>query len=135
VTNTTHKQMWMVKIRELFHHKIHTASKQNHNHRTSKNTRHKIYPKVRPHHKGVLLPVEEPQRVGSFSTIILHNPTTKVKGFFFSNVAHKSEDYKLLRVVHKFGDSQATSNCLEILGFQEHQNCTRGVCKKLKRLE
>ena len=80
-------------------------------------------------------PLRSPQRAGSFSTIILHNLTTKVKGFFFSNVAHKSEDYKLLRVVHKFGDSQATSNCLEILGFQEHQNHTKGVSNKLKRLE
>jgi hypothetical protein len=67
-------------------------------------------------------PLKSPQRVGSFSTIILHNPTTKVKGFFFSNVAHKSGDYKLLRVVHKFGDSPATSNHLETLGFQEHKN-------------
>jgi hypothetical protein len=53
------------------------------------------------------------QRTGSFSTLILHNPTTKVKGFLISNVAHKSEDYKLLGVIHKFGDSQVTSNCLE----------------------
>jgi hypothetical protein len=80
-------------------------------------------------------PLRSPQRVGSFSTLILHNPTTKVKGFFFSNVAHKSEDYKLLGVVHKFGDSQATSNRLETLGFQEQQNHIRGVCNKLKRLE
>jgi hypothetical protein len=59
-------------------------------HKASKNTRHKIYPEVRPHHKGVLLPVEEPTRVVSFSTIILQIPTTKVKGFLISNVAHKS---------------------------------------------
>jgi hypothetical protein len=80
-------------------------------------------------------PLRSPQRAGSFSTLILHNPTTKVKGFVFSNIAHKSEDYKLLGVVHKFRDSQATSNHLETLGFQEHQNRTRGVCNKLKRLE
>jgi hypothetical protein len=61
------------------------------------------------------------QRARSFSTLIVHNPTTKVKGFFFSNFAHKSGDYKLHGVVHKFGDSQATSNCLETLGFQEHK--------------
>jgi hypothetical protein len=58
-------------------------------------------------------PLRSPQRAGSFSTLILHNPTAKVKGFLISNVAHKSGDYKLLGVVHKFGDSQATSNCLE----------------------
>jgi hypothetical protein len=31
-------------------------------HKASKNTRHAIYPEVRPHHKGVLLPVEEPTK-------------------------------------------------------------------------
>jgi hypothetical protein len=58
-------------------------------------------------------PLRSPQRAGSFSTLILHNPTTKVKGFLISNVAHKSGHYKLLEAVHKFGDSQATSNRLE----------------------
>jgi hypothetical protein len=58
-------------------------------------------------------PLRSPQRAGSFSTLILHNLTNKVKGFFISNVAHKSRDYKLLGVVHKFGDSQVTSNRLE----------------------
>jgi hypothetical protein len=57
--------------------------------------------------------LRSPQRAGSFSTLSLHNPTTKVKGFLISNVAHKSGDYKLLGVVHKFGDSQVTSNRLE----------------------
>jgi hypothetical protein len=66
-------------------------------------------------------PLWSPQRARSFSTLILHNPTTKVKGFFFSNFAHKSGEYKLLGVVHKFGHSQAISNRLEILGFQEHK--------------
>jgi hypothetical protein len=32
------------------------------NHKASKNTRHKIYPEVRPHQKGVLLPVKEPTK-------------------------------------------------------------------------
>jgi hypothetical protein len=67
-------------------------------------------------------PLRSPQRVGSFSTLILHNPTTKVKEFFFSNFAHKSGEYKLLGVIHKFRDSQATSIRLETLGFQEHKN-------------
>jgi hypothetical protein len=58
--------------------------------KASKNTRHKIYLEVRPHHKGVLLPIEEPTKAGSFSNLILQNPTTKVKGFLISNVAHKS---------------------------------------------
>jgi hypothetical protein len=69
--------------------------------------------------------------VGSFSTLILHNPTTKVKRFFFK-FSHKRGEYKLLGVIHKFGDSQATSIRLETLGFQEQQCRTRGVCNKLK---
>jgi hypothetical protein len=32
------------------------------NHKASKNTRHKIYPEVQRHHKGVLLPIEEPTK-------------------------------------------------------------------------
>jgi hypothetical protein len=66
-------------------------------------------------------PLRSPQWAGSFSTLILHILTTKVKGLFFSKFAHKSGDYKLLGVVHKLGDSQATSNHLETLGFQEHK--------------
>jgi hypothetical protein len=57
--------------------------------------------------------LRSPQRAGSFSTLILHNLATKVKGFLISNVSHKSGDYKLLGDVHKFGDSQVTSNRLE----------------------
>jgi hypothetical protein len=41
-------------------------------------------------------PLRSPQRAGSFSTLILHNPTTKVKGFLISNVALKSRDYNFL---------------------------------------
>jgi hypothetical protein len=59
-------------------------------------------------------PLRSPQRAGSFPNLILQNPTTKVKGFLISNVAHKSRDYKLIGVIHKFGDSsQVTSNRLE----------------------
>jgi hypothetical protein len=65
------------------------------------------------HTTKVSSPLRSPQRAGYFSTLILHNPTTKVKGFLISNNAHKSGDYKLLGVIHKFGDSQATSNRLE----------------------
>jgi hypothetical protein len=36
-------------------------------------------------------PLRSPQRVRSFSTLILQNPTTKVKGFLISNFAHESE--------------------------------------------
>jgi hypothetical protein len=57
--------------------------------------------------------LRSPQRVGPFPTLILQNPTTKAMGFLISNVAHKSGDYKLLGVIHKFGDSQVTSNRLE----------------------
>jgi hypothetical protein len=57
--------------------------------------------------------LRNPQRARYFSTLILHNPTTKVKGFLISNDAHKSGDYKLHGVIHKFGYSQATSNYLE----------------------
>jgi hypothetical protein len=58
-------------------------------------------------------PLRSPQWAGSFSTLILQNSTTKVKGFLISNVAHKSRDYKLLGVIHNLGDSQVTSNRLE----------------------
>jgi hypothetical protein len=51
----------------------------------------RFYPEVRPHHKVALLPVEEPQRTGSFSTLILHNPTTEVKGFFSQTCSQERE--------------------------------------------
>jgi hypothetical protein len=79
-------------------------------------------------------PLRSPQRAGSFSTQILHNPTTKAKGFLISNDAHKSGDYKLLGVIHKFGDSQAISTVLK-LRFSRTPKRTRGVSNKLKRLE
>jgi hypothetical protein len=52
--------------------------------------------------------LRSPQRVRSFSTVILHKPTTKVKAIS-SQLSSMSGSYKLLGVIHKFGDSQATS--------------------------
>jgi hypothetical protein len=67
-------------------------------------------------------PLRSPRRARSFSTLILQSLTTKVKKFLISNVAHKRGDYKLLRVVHKLGDSQETSNRLETQGFKNTKN-------------
>jgi hypothetical protein len=52
--------------------------------------------------------LRSPQRVGSFPTLILHKSTTKVKAIS-SQLSSTSRWYKLLRTIHKFGDSQATS--------------------------
>jgi hypothetical protein len=52
--------------------------------------------------------LRSPQRVGSFPTLILHKLTTKVKEIS-SQLSSMREWYKLLGVVHKFGDSQATT--------------------------
>jgi hypothetical protein len=52
--------------------------------------------------------LRSPQRTRSFPTLILHKPTTKVKAIS-SQLSSTSGWYKLLGVVHKFGDSQATS--------------------------
>jgi hypothetical protein len=87
---------------------------RNLNHKASKNPRHKIYPEVRPHHKGVLHPIEEPTKGQVFFNPNPPKPDHQGQGIFFiSNVAHKSGDYKLLGVIHKLGDSQVTSNHLE----------------------
>jgi hypothetical protein len=40
--------------------------------------------------------LSSPQRVGSFPTLILHNPTTKVKGNLFSNLLTKAGDTNFL---------------------------------------
>jgi hypothetical protein len=40
--------------------------------------------------------LRSPQRVGSFSTLILHNPTTKVKGKLFSNLLIRAGDTNFL---------------------------------------
>jgi hypothetical protein len=52
--------------------------------------------------------LKSPQRAGSFPTLILHKPTTKVKEIS-SQLSSTSGWYKLLGVIHKFRDSQATS--------------------------
>jgi hypothetical protein len=51
---------------------------------------------VRPHHKGVLLPVEEPTKGESFPTLILHNQTTKVKANLSSNRLKRAGDTNFL---------------------------------------
>jgi hypothetical protein len=80
--------------------------------------------------------LRSPKRVESFSTLILHKPTTKIKANSFIKLAQESEWYKLLRVIHNLGDSKATSICRGTRTFQEQQVRTRGVCqKKLKRWE
>jgi hypothetical protein len=74
--------------------------------------------------------LRSPKRVESFSTLILHKPTTKIKANSFIKLAQESEWYKLLRVIHNLGDSKATSICRGTRRFQEQQVRTRGVCKK-----
>jgi hypothetical protein len=61
---------------------------------------------LRPHHKGVLLPgyttkvfyslLGGPHKDESFSTLILHKPTTKVKGITFSNFSQRAGDTNFL---------------------------------------
>jgi hypothetical protein len=82
-------------------------------HKASKNTRHKIYPKVQPHHKGVLLPVEEPTKGWVFFNRNPPKPNHQGQGIPYLKCCSQEWDYKLLGVVHKFGDSQGTSNRLE----------------------
>jgi hypothetical protein len=62
----------------------------------SKTQRHEFYTEVWPHHKGVLLPIEKPTS----------RPTRSRQPL--SQIFSTSGWYKLLGVVHKFGDSQAT---------------------------
>jgi hypothetical protein len=70
--------------------------------RTHKNTQYN--PRFGNHHKGVLLLVEEPTKGRVFSNPNPPQPDHKGQGNLFSN------KLKVLGVVHKFGDSQATSN-------------------------
>jgi hypothetical protein len=62
-----------------------------------------------------------PQRAGSFPTLILHKPTTKIKAIS-SQLSSTSGWYKLLGVVHKFGDSQATSICQGTKGSKSNKS-------------
>jgi hypothetical protein len=105
------------------------------NHKASKNTRHKIYPEVWPHHKGVLLPIEEP---------------TMGRVFFNPNppkLDHQGQGIPYLKCCSQEQGLQTSwghpqpwrlpSNLKSPwnLGFQELQERTRGVCNKLKNLE
>jgi hypothetical protein len=71
-------------------------------------------------------PLRSPQRTGSFSTLILQKPTTKVKAIS-SYLSSMSGWYKLLGVPQIW---RLPSNLKRSwnLGFQEHQESTRGVC-------
>jgi hypothetical protein len=100
-----------------------------------KSTRHKIYPEVQPHHKGVLLPIEELTKGRVFFNPNPPEPDHKGQGKSFLKSTHKRGWYKLLGVVQKFGDSQATSIHQGSRRFQEQQVHTRGVCNMLKRWE
>jgi hypothetical protein len=82
-------------------------------HKASKNTRHTIYPEVRLHHKGVLLPVEEPTKFRVFFNPNPPKPEHQGQGIPYLKCCSQERDYKLLGVIHKFGDSQETSNRLE----------------------
>jgi hypothetical protein len=82
-------------------------------HKASKNMSHMIFPKVRPHHKGVLLPVEEPTKGRVFFNPNPPKPDHQDQGIPYLKCCSQERDYKLLGVVHKFEDSQETSNRLE----------------------
>jgi hypothetical protein len=71
-------------------------------HKASKNTRHKIYPEVRPHHKGVLLPVEEPTKGRVLFNPNPPKPDHQGQGIPYLKCFSQERDYKLLGVVHKF---------------------------------
>jgi hypothetical protein len=51
-----------------------------------KRTRHEIFPKVRPHHKGVLLPVKEPTKGRVFSNPNPPHADHKGQGKLFSQI-------------------------------------------------
>jgi hypothetical protein len=77
-----------------------------------KNTRHEIYPNVRPHHKGVLLPIEEPTKGWVISNPNPPHADHQGQGKLFSNFAQE----RVIQTswgVHKIGDSQATSTIKE----------------------
>jgi hypothetical protein len=76
--------------------------------------------------------LRSPQRAGSFPTLILHKPTTKVKAIS-SQLSSTSGWYKLLGVVHKFGDSQATSIRQGTQGSKSNKSAQIQVCDELKR--
>jgi hypothetical protein len=73
-----------------------------------------------------------PQQGQVFSNPNPPQASHKGQGKTFYQICSTSGWYKLLRVVHKFGDSQATSIRLGTRRFQEQQIWTRGVCKELK---
>jgi hypothetical protein len=56
----------------------------------SKNTRHKIYPEVWPHHKDVLLPVEEPTKGRVSSNPNPSQADHKGQGKLFSQIGSMS---------------------------------------------
>jgi hypothetical protein len=94
---------------------------ENHNHEPKQDNKTQVFiPRFGHTTKVSYSSLRSPQRARYFPTLILHNPTTKVKGIF-SQIFSQERGIKLLRVVHNFGDFQATSIRLGTLGFQEQQ--------------
>jgi hypothetical protein len=92
---------------------------------------HKIFPEVRPHHKGALFPVEKPTKDRIFSNP--NPPLADHKGqanhfISFAQRAVKQTSW----VVHKSGDSQATLNCQGTRGSKSNKSAQVDVCNNLK---
>jgi hypothetical protein len=93
-----------------------------------------FYPEVQPHHKGALLPVEEPTKDRVFFNPNPPQLDHQGQWILFSNL--------LTRAGNKtsWGRPQiwrlpSNLNLSKTLGFRKQQYRTRGVCNKLKRWE
>jgi hypothetical protein len=97
----------------------------------ARNQEHKIHPKVRPHHKGVLLPVVEPTKGHVFSHL---NPP---------QADHKGQDKSLSQLAQRVGDTNflGSSTNLETpkqpqpstnTRFKSNKSARFDVCNKLK---
>jgi hypothetical protein len=68
-----------------------------HNHRSKQEHKTQDFiPRFGHTTKVYYFPMRSPQRARTFPTLILHNPTTKVKGNLFSNLLTRAGDTNFL---------------------------------------
>jgi hypothetical protein len=83
-------------------------------------------------------PLRSPQRAGSFPTLILHNPTTKVKGNRFSNLLTRAGDTNFLgssTTLETPKQPQSLRNSKVTRTTSSHKRCLQQAQEMRKRRE
>ena len=112
---------------------------EKHNHRSKQEHKTQDFiPRFGHTTKVSYFPLRSPQRARTFPTLILHNPTTKVKGNLFSNLLTRAGDTNFLgssTTLKTPKQSQSVEDSKVLRTTSSHKRCLQQAQETRKRWE